>query len=317
METVITLPTYVSERETVPVTFDEETNSSGSEFRESLLKYYEVAGPDYQAWSKDMNMHFGYYKWGVNPFKREQMLAQMNNEVISCLEFSKFEDVHILDMGCGFAATSRFAAKHHPNWQMTGITIVDTQVKFAEKLAERDKVAKQVNIVPGDYTDMPFRSHSFDGIYAIESSCHAAGSSKHDFIKEMSRVLKPGRKFVVADVFRKHDKPLKGFMARSYRSLCDCWALTDLAEVNAFVKELKANGMTDIEVRDISWNVAPSVAHVPFVISKFLFQEIILKGLKLKKERWNNVTASFLSIILGMSRKKFSYYIISGRKDGK
>ena len=51
-------------------------------------RYYEEAGPDYASWSPNFNMHFGYYRWGMNPIHREAMLEQMNLEVRNRLHLS-------------------------------------------------------------------------------------------------------------------------------------------------------------------------------------------------------------------------------------
>jgi DNA-binding transcriptional regulator GbsR (MarR family) len=50
--------------------------------RASFQRYYEEAGPDYAAWSAAFNMHFGFFRWDMNPFKREAMLEQMNQEIL-------------------------------------------------------------------------------------------------------------------------------------------------------------------------------------------------------------------------------------------
>jgi hypothetical protein len=47
----------------------------------SFQRYYEEAGPDYAAWSANFNMHFGYFRWGMNPFDREAMLEEMNRQI--------------------------------------------------------------------------------------------------------------------------------------------------------------------------------------------------------------------------------------------
>ncbi len=49
--------------------------------RASFQRYYEEAGPDYAAWSPHFNMHFGFFRWGINPCRREAMLEQMNREI--------------------------------------------------------------------------------------------------------------------------------------------------------------------------------------------------------------------------------------------
>jgi hypothetical protein len=36
-----------------------------------LDQYYSEAGPDYAAWSREFNMHFGFYRAGANPLRKE------------------------------------------------------------------------------------------------------------------------------------------------------------------------------------------------------------------------------------------------------
>ncbi|MEM9338904.1 MAG: hypothetical protein AAGA66_09265 [Bacteroidota bacterium] len=73
--------------------------------KEKLRSYYENAGPDYKKWSPDFNMHFGYYKRGMNPFNRERMLDEMNAEVLARLTIASNRPSVLVDMGCGLAAT--------------------------------------------------------------------------------------------------------------------------------------------------------------------------------------------------------------------
>ena len=48
-----------------------------SEYYKGIIQYYSEAGMDYEPWSRQFNMHFGYYRFGNNPFNREQMLDEM------------------------------------------------------------------------------------------------------------------------------------------------------------------------------------------------------------------------------------------------
>jgi MPBQ/MSBQ methyltransferase len=59
-----------------------ETATTSTEFQ----RYYEEAGPDYAAWSAAFNMHFGFFRWGMNPFRREAMLEEMNRQVFDRLQ---------------------------------------------------------------------------------------------------------------------------------------------------------------------------------------------------------------------------------------
>lgn len=42
-----------------------------------VVRYYSETGRDYEAWSRKFNMHFGYFRRGLNPFAQEQMLDEM------------------------------------------------------------------------------------------------------------------------------------------------------------------------------------------------------------------------------------------------
>jgi hypothetical protein len=78
---------------------------------------------------------------------------------------------------------------------------------------------------------------------------------------------------------------------------------------------LEKHGLTAIQTGEISMRIAPSVAYVPWTSIKFFATELWRKkSFKLKKERWNNVIAPLLGMILGLYRKHFGYYIISGTK---
>ena len=84
----------------------------------SFQRYYEEAGPDYAAWSSRYNMHFGFFRWGMNPFRREAMLEQMNQEILRRLHLNREAETRvparILDMGCGLGATLRSFARRLP-----------------------------------------------------------------------------------------------------------------------------------------------------------------------------------------------------------
>src|SRR5579863_9218724 len=65
-----------------------------------LEQYYREAGPDYAAWSREFNMHFGYYRARINPLRRESMLEQMNAEVLARLKVDAIPEPQLLDLGC-------------------------------------------------------------------------------------------------------------------------------------------------------------------------------------------------------------------------
>ena len=78
-------------------------------------------------------------------------------------------------------------------------------------------------------------------------------------------------------------------------------------------KSLKSLGFRNLKMEEVSWNVAPSVSHIPLVVIKFLINEFRNKN-KLGLHRRNNVLAPLLGLLLGLNRDFFGYYIISGCK---
>jgi MPBQ/MSBQ methyltransferase len=284
------------------------------DYRE-IKDYYDIAGPDYEAWSKNFNMHFGYYRKFSNIFSLEKMLVNMNDEVLNRLQIQPDEEAQVADLGCGVGTVARYAAGKFPLATITGITISDYQIEKGRSLIQKENLNERVTIEKANFENLYYPDNYFTHAYALESACHSDGTDKENFIAEMSRVLKPGGRFCVADGFIKHDGRLPRFFSYLYKKILRYWALPCFANINEFENKLKEYGLTDITIKEISMKIAPSVAYVPWVSLKFFLKEIWKnRSLRMKKERWHNVYGPVLGMILGLYRKHFGYYIISGKK---
>ena len=99
-----------------------------------MIDFYNKTTEDYAFWSKDLNMHFGYYIPFKNSlFSRNTMLNEMNNQVLKRLQIPK-QKTNLLDLGCGAGGTMRYALKKHKNITAFGITLSDFQVKKGNAL---------------------------------------------------------------------------------------------------------------------------------------------------------------------------------------
>jgi ubiquinone/menaquinone biosynthesis C-methylase UbiE len=279
----------------------------------SFQRYYEEAGPDYASWSPNFNMHFGFYRWGINPFRREAMLEQMNQEIQHRLHLTTESHASVLDMGCGLGATLRSFGRRLPRADLNGITLVPWQLDHGRQLNQASQETHHIKLTLGNYEHTQYPSASFDAVYAIESSCYAHGTNKSAFLHEAHRLLRPGGRIVVADGFLGSGK-LRGPQKSIFRKLCECWVIDTLGEVVQFTSELERLGFSNIEVTPTQARVTPSVLHVPWVTLKFLLTEVLFGQRKMTRARWNNILAPVLLPFVGSPIGPMAYYIISATR---
>jgi ubiquinone/menaquinone biosynthesis C-methylase UbiE len=263
-------------------------------------------------------MHFGFFLWGMNPFKREVMLEQMNLEVLHRLHLAGESSVrnvsaHVLDMGCGLGATLRSFARRLPGTNLNGITLVPWQLEQGRQLNRTCPEGGQITLTLGDYEHTTQPSESFDAVYAIESSCYAHGANKSAFLQEAHRLLRPGGRIAVADGFLGRGK-LRGPQKQIFKKLCECWVIDTLGEVDQFIRELERMGFRDILVEPMQFRVMPSALHVPWVTLKFLLTTVLFGKRRMTRARWNNMLAPLLLPFVSFPSGPVAYYIISATR---
>ena len=276
--------------------------------KENMIDFYNKATEDYRFWSKDLNMHFGYFvPFKTCVFTRDAMLNKMNDHLFSLLEIED-KKAHVVDLGCGMGATMKYGVNKYPKLAMTGCSIVDFHVQYGNQHVNSERAS----ILQRDYQDTKFASNKFDGAVAIESFCHSGCST--ETLEETFRILKPGAKFVMADAFSKRSKEEMNMLSKHvYDGLCESWSLEKLGNIREVVKEMERIGFEEIQVKNIWYRVAPSVLHVPFAISGFILKKLI-KNQPLKKESIDNLKGSFYALLTSLCLQDFGYYTITARK---
>jgi arsenite methyltransferase len=142
-------------------------------------------------------------------------------------------DETVLDMGCGRGAVLLAAAKLLPNGRAIGVDIwradqTDNSPDNTVRNAEIEGVADRVEVRTADITDLPFDDNSVDVIVSslvVHNISDPLGREKA--ISEAARVLRPGGRLVLADIFF----------------------------TNHYARQLRELGWTDVARRNLGWRM--------------------------------------------------------------
>ena len=282
---------------------------------DAIRALYRQTQMDFGAWSGNYNMHFGYWERGMSPVAREPMLERLNELAIGELRLGSIvaPTAHVVDLGCGAGATARAIARRHERPIVIGVTLVRESIALAQRIDRAAGLSRRIAYALCDLAETWMASATMDAAVAIESFCYAPGGDKAAAVREAARLLKPGARLVVIDGFLTRDAP-RGPLGWIYRRWCDCWAVPELARLDAFKRALWANGFEHVEARDLFWHVAPSAIHIPWVATRHTVRELWHNRGRLSAWRWRHIAASWLSIALGLARGSFRYCIVTATR---
>ncbi|MBR3436180.1 MAG: class I SAM-dependent methyltransferase [Lachnospiraceae bacterium] len=138
-----------------------------------------------------------------------------------------------LDVGCGSGALTIAAAKRNPKATMVGCDIWSGAYKavFTKKRCEDNAKAEgvaNVRFEEGNAIHLPFEDESFDSVTSNYVYHNISGHDKQKLLLETLRVLKKGGTFAIHDLM----SPAR------------------YGDMDAFVRELKAEGYEDVRLID-------------------------------------------------------------------
>lgn len=282
-------------------------------FHRRVERHYDGAGDGFELWSGGGNLHYGYWTPGINPLRREAMLERMNREVCDRFADSIGRGGRVLDAGCGYGATCRAVAERFSTAEVVGVTNSRSQVRAGTERLERAETGDRITLLYGDFQSVPLSDGSVDAAFALESTAYAPTASKRDLLRECHRLLRPSGTFVFADVYLKRERPLPPVVRQLDRAWHRNGETRQIGNVNAVRQTAAEVGFEDVSVTDVSWNVAPFMLHIPFVVAR-------LVAVKLREGNWLNreekklAAALVLSTCLGLFKTHYGYYLVSGRR---
>ena len=105
------------------------------------------------------------------------------------------EGKKVLEVGSGRGGGASFVARYHHPSQMIGL---DYSLEAVRLSTEIHNAIENLAFVQGDAEELPFEDNSFDAVINVESS-HCYGNMPK-FVREVSRILKPGGHFSWVDI---------------------------------------------------------------------------------------------------------------------
>lgn len=224
--------------------FSEEssTEERNKDYANLVDSYYDLATEFYE-WGWGTSFHFADRRKGES-FKQ----SILRHEYYLAGRLGVKKGATVLDCGCGVGGPARNIARF-TGADIKAVTINQFQVDRGNTLSRREGIFGQVELIQADFMQLPFKENSFDGVYAIESTCHAPDRSK--VYGEIFRTLKPGAIFAcyewcTTDKFDEsnphHQKIKHDIMVGD--------GLPDLCHTSVCTQALKDAGFEVLETRD-------------------------------------------------------------------
>jgi len=215
--------------------------------KHKIVEHYDAISPYYRSlWGE--HLHHGY--WIRGDESKEKAQLQLIEHLAQLANLKPGSD--ILDIGCGFGASSLYLAKNY-NATATGITISPVQVEMANKAAATERLdAKFLHM---DAEAMNFQKQ-FDVLWSVECLSHL--QDRERFFASAATLLKPGGIFALTDWFKKENltrAETKKFIAPIEKGM-----FVELQVMDDYERFLTSSGLQIVHREILSKNCAQTWA---------------------------------------------------------
>ncbi|MER5539490.1 methyltransferase domain-containing protein [Streptomyces mirabilis] len=206
-----------------------------------------VAGKIRDRWGG--NLHNGYWYDEADDAPPEVATERLTDLMIDLLEPQPGQSV--LDIGCGIGKPALRLLRAHPV-RLVGITISESQVEQARIGATEAGLSDCAAFKYADAMRMPFPDDSFDAAWALESMFHVP--DRDQVLAETARVLRPNSRLAIADFILR--TPISEAGMQAVDRICETFGVHSFSSLDDYLTQLSSHGFSDLDVRDISDNVA-------------------------------------------------------------
>lgn len=216
----------------------------------------------------------------------------------------------ILEVGAGRVSNSKRLANLFPKAHFTALDIPNRNFL-------KNKVPKNITLIEGDYHNLDnLEDNSFDVVFGVETICYSR--NKQQVIKQMMKKLKPGGVFIVFDVFEPKPKSKMSEFEKTVSSIALAgMRVTNLDHyIGDYKQYLKNAGAEDIEVKDLTENIKPSLKRLAKFSRLYFTHPLLVKSLKifLAEDANINSIAGFLMDLTFDGKNIHVYHRITAKK---
>jgi tocopherol O-methyltransferase len=265
--------------------------------KNKIIEHYDFVSPYYyKLWGE--HLHHGY--WIRGDESKEQAQQQLIEHLSRLAKIPR--DAAILDVGCGFGASSLYLCKQF-GATSTGITISQVQVEMANAAAASARANAHFCLM--DAEAMTFEK-PFDVLWSVESISHYQDRAK--FFASAAKLLKPGGIFALTDWFKKPD--LSHADTRKLIQPIENGMFVRLEEIGHYEEYLRLNGMEIVRREELTKHCARTWDVCLEIIADAAFWSLAAK----QGRNFVRYLNSFRAMRAGFSSGAFVYGLLVARK---
>lgn len=152
----------------------------------------------------------------------------------------------VLDAGCGVGGPAMAIATAFDEVVVEGVTISDVQVAVGRRLIEKAGLDQRVHLQCADFHDLPFRGATFDVALYLEVTNYSYDRAQ--MFAETARVLKPGGRLYVKDLFR--PESVSSEQQSDLEDFEEMWACVRVPTLSETIDAIEASGLVAVEVAE-------------------------------------------------------------------
>ena len=238
-----------------------------------------------ELYGEEAFFNVGY--WEADTEQQEQACFNLMEKLLA---FIPEKQGKILDVGCGLGATTNYLSKYYSPQNVIGINISPQQLEQAQINAS---ACKFINM---DAVKMDFEDNSFENIICVEAAFYF--DTREQFLGEAKRILKPGGKLILSDLFFSTTEYLGGDVLIPQANI-----INSVEEYKDLYQKVRFESVELIEATEECW-----LKHSQYM-NNWLHEEF--QAGKMNEEEYNfNVSTGEKSL----SHSNISYYLVSAKK---